>query len=116
MRKGEEGRPGKVYISDVYVKAETEFVAQHHVSLDRFTQGPMDHLLFDELSLGDCTIKLDVAVQLDADLDGTARQALVAALEDLCAGRLALGAGRGHGRFKGKLTWKSGAGLLEAGV
>jgi CRISPR/Cas system CSM-associated protein Csm3 (group 7 of RAMP superfamily) len=116
MRSGQEGRPGRVYISDVYVDAATKYVAQHHVSLDRFTQGPMDHLLFDELSLGDCTIKLDVSVHMDVGIDGTARRALVAALEDLCAGRLALGAGRGHGRFKGTLTWNSGANWLEAGI
>lgn len=115
IRDEDAGEPGRVFCADSQVAHDTPIVALNHVSLDRFTQGPMDHLLFDELALGEARIELRLAVRLDAAVDATARRALIAAVDDLCAGRLALGAGRGHGRFRGKVTW-TGAPLLQEEV
>lgn len=114
IKNEDGGSPGRVFISDAFVDAKTAYVPQQHVSLDRFTQGPMDHLLFDELAVGSCSISLKLSIQRDDRFDSTTLEALKAALIDLCQGRLALGAGRGHGRFKGTLKWLSGADLLEA--
>jgi hypothetical protein len=69
-----------------------------HVSIDRFTGGAADSLLFDERPLwqGDfppLILRVTDAAQLSAD----AKKALHAALLDLIEGRLALGAGAGRG-------------------
>jgi len=112
VRDREGGRPGRVFISDVYLEpGEVSYVAQQHVSLDRFTQGPMDHLLFDELTLGDARIVLDILVRDPDSLDDHGRKALQCSLDDLCEGRLAVGVGRGHGRFHGTVEWLDGTPL-----
>jgi hypothetical protein len=64
----------------------------------------MDHLLYDELVLGQTDVVIHVAIQ-DVDLEDDARIAFTQALADLCEGRLAIGAGRGHGRFDGEVVW-----------
>jgi CRISPR/Cas system CSM-associated protein Csm3 (group 7 of RAMP superfamily) len=104
-RRDDGGAPGRVFFSDATVAATTPTVALQHVALDRFTQGPVDHLLFDELALGDCELQFDVAVRIADDLDTNTRKALKYAFDDLCAGRLSIGAGRGHGRFLGSVWW-----------
>jgi len=116
VRDGDAGRPGRVHISDIYLSPDqVPYAPLNHVSLDRFTQGPMDHLLFDEVALGQCKLQLDVDVRLGEDLPRAHRAALNAALRDLCEGRLALGAGRGHGRFRGELVWSDEAAWLKEG-
>lgn len=102
VRGNSGGVPGKVHFSEVYVKpSEVDYIALQHVSLDRFTQGPRDHLLFDELALGSTRLVIRLQVHKEVLSEG-ALQALEAALDDLCQSRLALGAGRGHGRFRGE--------------
>ncbi|MFN8614205.1 MAG: RAMP superfamily CRISPR-associated protein [Vulcanimicrobiota bacterium] len=114
IRGKQEGRPGCVFIGDLYVAANTPLEGLQHVSLDRFTQAPMDHLLYDELALGSCQLELQVSIQiLPSDSNRIARKALQAALDDLTHGRLALGAGRGHGRFLGALEWLDKRDLLK---
>lgn len=115
-RDDEQGRAGRVYISDAYVSAGAKRQGLQHVSLDRFTQGPMDHLLYDELAVYGGELKLCVSVHDGPDVSQTAKAALHAALEDLMEGRLAVGAGRGHGRFraeKSTLSWSNKRGLVE---
>jgi len=108
-RDDEGGSPGRVFFSDVCLQpTEVAYVPLQHVSLDRFTQGPMDHLLFDELTLGAASIVLELFVRDPESLDAVARQAFARALEDLCQGRLAVGVGRGQGRFRGKVEWLDG--------
>ncbi len=104
VRSASGGEPGRVFISDARV-TNARYVPQQHVSLDRFTQGPMDHLLFDELTVGQCKLELDVAVRVDSALSPEARRAFKCAVNDLCDGRLALGTARGQGRFRGKVVW-----------
>jgi CRISPR/Cas system CSM-associated protein Csm3 (group 7 of RAMP superfamily) len=109
VRRDVLGSAGKVYLGDVYINPDIALQSLQHVSLDRFTQGPMDHLLFDELCLGQYSLELEIEIRLPKDdSEDIARQALTAALQDLCEGRLAIGAGRGHGRFKGKIEWPNG--------
>lgn len=113
--RSQAGLPGRVFLSDVYLSTPPPLETLQHVSLDRFTQGPMDHLLYDELCLGACELKLDVFLRLpeDGSEDGLARRALQAALDDLCAGRLSIGAGRGHGRFSGTVRWRDDKRLVK---
>ncbi|MFA7481766.1 MAG: RAMP superfamily CRISPR-associated protein [Vulcanimicrobiota bacterium] len=113
IRNKEDGMPGRVYFSDVYIPNAT-LQALQHVSLDRFTQGPMDHRLYDELALvgGELVIEITIDIEKCKD-DCIAVKALDCALRDLCEGRLALGAGRGHGRFQGTLTWKHNKKLVQ---
>lgn len=105
VRSGSEGSPGRVYIADVQLPQAVDYVPIQHVSLDRFTQGPMDHLLYDEVALGDCALNLNVSVRVDERLPDVSREAFQSAIDDLCSGRLAIGAGRGHGRFIGHVSW-----------
>lgn len=112
IRGQETGRPGRVFIADVVLHQESApYVAHQHVSLDRFTQGPMDHLLFDELTLGPTKLVIEVLIRDPESLDETTRKALACALNDLSAGRLGLGVGRGHGKFRGKVEWLEGGSL-----
>lgn len=112
-RHQDSARPGRVYISDAWVEGTVPQQPFHHVCLDRFTQGPMDHLLYDEIALGQCDLKLDISIHLDGDAPSRACHALEEALADLCEGRLPIGAGRGHGRFNGAIQWDGGKGLIE---
>lgn len=105
VRSADSGTPGRVFISDVHLAEAAKYLPIQHVSLDRFTQAPMDHLLYDELALGKHRLEIPFTVRTDG-LSKEAQDAFAAALDDLCNGRLALGAGRGHGRFKGKVVWR----------
>lgn len=116
-----EGTPGRVYLPDVRMAPLRAAVLQH-VSLDRFTGGPMDGMLFGEGVAwrgepGDrvATIEFDLWVDRPGGLDATARQALRRAVDDLAQGRLALGAAasRGHGYFHGEVRWNRDWGGLQ---
>lgn len=108
-RGDENGRPGAVTIGDTWLEpAAARFAPMQHVSLDRFTQGPMDGLLFDEAPLHGGEIRFEIGLRRPASLTTAARRALGAALGDLCGGRLRLGAGRGHGGFRGSIEWSDG--------
>lgn len=98
--RGDEGQTGRLIVEDVPIKLQR---AQwlDHVSLDRYSGGPMDGLLFSELThanAGQLFLTLRMHLRLDGVSDPTLR-ALELAVEDLGRGRLAIGAGasRGHG-------------------
>jgi len=110
------GRPGIVFIDDVFIPVEGTPIlpAQNHVAIDPFTGGAKDTALFQDRPLPPGTperIEIPVSFQPGpegqpdrfASLDETVRRAFLAALDDLCEGRLALGAhsGRGYGFFSG---------------
>lgn len=98
-----------------------------HVAIDRFTQGPMDGFLFSEtaffkgpeikLSLFVNTRQLErnaqelVGKEHAGEIVRIARESLNDALNDLCEGRLAIGArsARGLGYMTGKLRWTGNA-------
>ncbi|HRQ65979.1 MAG TPA: RAMP superfamily CRISPR-associated protein, partial [Xanthomonadaceae bacterium] len=111
------GRAGRLVIDDVFVDRSTvKPCGQMHNVIDRFSGGVRQHMLFEEELLhgGDIELKLDIqhAWIIPAD----ARRALALALEDLCRGRLALGAGstRGHGYFTGSIEWSDGGKWITA--
>lgn len=111
-RDAADAEPGRVRIGDCRLQMaasgpNADLVELDHVSLDRFTQGPIDGRLFDEAVLGS---KLRLAVELIVDAteaDPPSKAALASALADLVAGRLWVGAAgsRGHGAMTGKITW-----------
>jgi CRISPR/Cas system CSM-associated protein Csm3 (group 7 of RAMP superfamily) len=128
------GWPGRVRIGDVRLASEElsdrKVAVATHVSIDRFTGGPMPGLLFSDVSLFGPEFSLQVELLPQPLDDGQAdnsspplqslqvRRALVWALRDLVEGRLALGTGRnaGYGFLRGDLAdlnplqaWVAGA-------
>ena len=100
------GTAGHVYLSDAWLAADPPRVTFQHVSLDRFSGGPMLGQLFSEEAVAAGTA-IDVDIVVDPDgLPTLARRALDRALDDLCRGELHLGAGfgRGLGWFAGTRT------------
>lgn len=116
--EGARGQAGLVFIEDVRV-SNAKVGRLDHVSLDRFTMGPMDGLLFSEAPLYGGEVRVRIRIADRDDTPRQARQALKAALDDLCAGRLALGAhaSRGLGCFRGpaELPWSDGGRWIAGG-
>jgi CRISPR/Cas system CSM-associated protein Csm3 (group 7 of RAMP superfamily) len=95
------GRAGRLRVEDAHVDlTETDAFALRHNSIDRFTGGVRNHILYDEELLVGGRIELTLwlaprgtgrnappAGELDR-----AEEALGLAIDDLCEGRLALGA------------------------
>ncbi|MBT3224390.1 MAG: hypothetical protein HN348_35430 [Proteobacteria bacterium] len=110
----DSGRAGSVFISEPRREKVSQGVISH-VCLDQFTGGPMDGMLFSEGPLYGApeSWKLDIAVGDDVDEQGF--RCLKRAIDDLCQGRLALGAAasRGHGYFAGSAVWQP---PLEGGM
>lgn len=92
------GTPGKVYIDDVVLTKNDWQGAEHHnhVSIDRYTGGPMPGLLFGDVTLRSLAFDLHLEV-LGQIGNPTLKQAFVWALRDLAEGRLGLGAGQNAG-------------------
>jgi len=118
---------GAVYLDDLYVPAPDpqdkngmpKTRIQQHVSLDRFTGGPMDGMLFAEAPLSGGSLALTVTIDPRVKVEPAVRRAFERALADLAAGRLALGAAsnRGHGYFRGSVDWnEQGKSWLEGGA
>ncbi len=110
-KKEDEGQIGHLLLDDLYLKPKTnQFVTLQHNSIDRFTGGVREHMLFNEEFVGQktvCDLTLTVITPLSNDKPKI-RQALQMALTDLVEGRLALGAGSGrggYGYFEGNLEW-----------
>ena len=124
-----KGRAGQLLIDDCFLTLETEALASKvglltHNSLDRFTQGVRSQVLFSEETLykGEVGIRMTVLTRVpngkgeSRPLKLDVRQAFKRALDDLCKGRLAIGAGdgEGHGRCSGeKVTWSDGGAWLD---
>lgn len=110
IKDGEGGQPGRVFIGDIRLSpAAAPSAPVQHVSLDRFTQGPMDGLLFSEApnhSRAPLTLQISLAKPAHQPPHwDEAVESLNDALRDLAEGRLALGSGsnRGHGYFQAPL-------------
>jgi CRISPR/Cas system CSM-associated protein Csm3 (group 7 of RAMP superfamily) len=112
------GQAGRVFIDDGYVEyAEEDLKLMMHNAIDRFTGGVREHMLFME----ELVWRRPIALTLTVDTRGlgeTARRALALALDDLCAGRLALGGGvaKGHGLFDGQVNWSDHGAWLGSGA
>lgn len=108
--KENSGSRGHVIITDVYLPRTTkEEKVFSHVSIDRFTGGARDGMLFQQKVATGKTFNLDIYVRRQALEKPSVKKALEQSLEDLCEGRLALGGSttKGHGRFSGTCTLKS---------
>jgi hypothetical protein len=103
---GDQGQAGHVCINDVHIEVSLKDVqAMLHNSIDRFTGGVRNRMLFSEELIYRQPLSLDIDLLPGVDrADESARRALARALRDLCEGRLALGAGvtKGHGSFTGE--------------
>lgn len=114
-----DGRAGRCLIDDIYVELPPangmrEAIGKmRHNSIDRFSGGVREHLLFsEELAWKSATpIRIRLTLLEPDRIAPSSRRALELALRDLCQGRLALGAGagRGHGYFSGLLNAQRGA-------
>ncbi|MCR4938733.1 MAG: hypothetical protein K5930_01330 [Treponemataceae bacterium] len=91
------GKAGKLLFTDLYLK-ESETYELSRNSIDRFTGGTLDGALFQEENVKNNTA-FETCIYLDKNIDKTSNEykAFEWALEDLQAGRLALGGGSGHG-------------------
>lgn len=119
----ERGQVGLLFIEDVRLPVRG-LLSTTHVSLDRFTGGPLAGHLFTEISVDDST-RFSLSMQLrsadgreikiSSEL-GDALRALRAAIEDLLNDGLQLGggAGRGYGYFEGTVD-KAPAWYRDAG-
>jgi CRISPR/Cas system CMR subunit Cmr4 (Cas7 group RAMP superfamily) len=99
----EEGQAGLVIIDDLYLE-NMETTTQMHNKIDQYTGGVMTGALFQEGLLWKTPLTLTIRLQSNErlhQLSASHREALNRTLEDLCAGRLPLGAGgsRGQGVF-----------------
>lgn len=115
-----KGQTGRIWISDGAIEGDQHGFLDH-VSLDRFTQGARSGLLFDEAPrYGGKLVFRGILDTRNSDcIDPTCRKALIAALDDLCMGRLAFGASssRGFGvAERGTIVWSDGGKWLEGDV
>ena len=101
-------------VEDLVLDAPPKSAAMDHVSLDRFTSGPMDGHLFREQPLWkpDHPWEIKIVITDPGEVpDPDVRWAFAEALADLATGRLQLGAGsgRGHGWMdgSGRVIWSN---------
>lgn len=118
-RRQGTGQAGYLIVEDAQVRVTAvDAQAMIHNSLDRFTGGVRDRLLFAEELIWCRPIELTLILLPGlGQVDAKARRALARALKDLCQGRLALGAGttKGHGSFSGAPDAATQAWLAEQG-
>ena len=95
---------GNVLMADILVKPVREEKLINHVALDQLTGGAMSGVLFTEKASFQCQpFDFTLHVATDAFKKPKVEEALEAAIEDICEGRLPLGGGvnRGQGVFSG---------------
>jgi len=106
--KGEELLPGILHPDDQFKEIEAPVAdLQNHNSIDRFTAGTRDQLLFDEKPLwrsgSDEKVKTEAqrwllfTMQLRRKLNKDEAEVLARCLDDLTQARLAIGGGTGRG-------------------
>mgnify|MGYP001489537643 CR=1 FL=1 len=114
----EDGAAGRLLLEDAYVDANPKSIKTiWHNAIDRYTGGVRNHMLFSEDAVWTGVIRVDFAI-LTAGIDDKTREALQRTLEDLCEGRLAIGAGstKGHGYCRGSIEWCDGGQWLQGGT
>ncbi len=85
------GTRSALIVDDHVFKPVNIHLADHN-SIDRFTGGVRDGVLFSEELVDSGNITVRLIIDNRANLDASARQALCAAAKDLCEARLSLGA------------------------
>jgi CRISPR/Cas system CMR subunit Cmr4 (Cas7 group RAMP superfamily) len=108
-KAADTGRAGAVLIDDVALPVNPEDLARlAHNSIDRFTGGVRDGVLFTEEVIFGGTFPLHIRIRKSAweGADAHTRQAFRDAIHDLSAGRLTLGAAgaKGHGGCAGRIV------------
>ena len=114
VKDKDDGQAGALFIDDAFLPLEKHRLREvPHNSIDRFTGGVRNRVLYSELSVHGSEQPIEITLTLDerrltqnhADLP-ILRRALKATLNDLCQGRLALGSRTttGNGFFTGTLT------------
>lgn len=128
--QGEQGWAGCLFIDDAYLPIR-ESARLMHNSIDRFTGGVREHMLFEEQNVFGGQAQVHLALDLRrlhlmaAEFStsvAAVQRAFEAALKDLCEGRLALGARStsGNGFFRASLPeaftrpWPQGEGATQA--
>ncbi|WP_428481347.1 RAMP superfamily CRISPR-associated protein [Pyruvatibacter mobilis] len=94
------GRAGRLFLQDAVIDASSiRTQVLNHNSIDRFTGGVRNGILFSEEVLYQPVIVVEGRVRGVADIPGDVLKAFRMALNDLAQGRLALGAAsaKGHG-------------------
>ncbi len=102
-------KAGRLIFSDLVIDKEPPSKKLEHVSLDRFTAGPLDGHLFQEQALwqagpmGYFEFQIDITEASQLFKKKRAKKAFFYALDDLVNGYLQMGSGsgRGHGWFEG---------------
>lgn len=113
------GKAGSLFFSDLYLDETPQLARMAHTSIDRFTGGVRDGVLFLEEMIWKQTQPLTLKLQVDEKrldkVNAAAKKALQMALDDLVSGRLALGAGssKGHGYFRGSIVCSGDEGRLS---
>lgn len=97
----ETGAAGALFIDDAWVQSPPNTALLTHNAIDRFTGGVLEHKLFTEQVAAGGALQVRIALdaqrlernaaRYNTSIDAV-RRALTATLDDLCAGRLALGA------------------------
>ncbi len=110
-----QGLAGQMLMDDVYLSADTQAGKLWHNKIDRFTGGVIDGALFNQEALFQPCFTLTLTLLKPEGINPIARDALQAALDDLCNGRLALGAdgARSLGSCTGTLNWSDNGQWLE---
>lgn len=121
----ESGFAGRLLIDDAVMEIRASDVeVVDHNSIDRFTAGVRPRLLFDEeviVQRADPNDTLVIKLQITilpprigaAAIADDILRAYWMAIDDLCHGRLAIGAKR-HGHCEGKHPWPTAEKLIEA--
>lgn len=115
----QSGQVGCVLIDDVFLE-HNDFGIQMHNCIDRFTGGVRDHMLFSEELAWKSKQSITINMTFDRaklnELTPQQKNAIHKAIQDLCEGRLALGAGsnKGHGFMTGKCVWSDGGQWIGA--
>jgi CRISPR/Cas system CSM-associated protein Csm3 (group 7 of RAMP superfamily) len=101
-KRTELGQRGKLLISDCFRAYKKETKVFDHVSIDRFTGGAIDGVLFQEKTIAQRD-EWEVEILLENDVYEVFVTAFENALADICNGMLALGGAttEGHGVFSG---------------
>jgi CRISPR/Cas system CSM-associated protein Csm3 (group 7 of RAMP superfamily) len=103
---------GSLIFDDVYQQA-SQIVEYMHNGVDRFTGGVREGVLFSEEVITDTqSFPLNITIANEEGIKPEIWKALRLALNDIAEGRLALGAGRGHGYFSAE--WKNGEQWLKS--
>lgn len=91
------GQAGKIWFTDLYLNQAKTYQLSRN-SIDRFSGGTLNGALFQEENVGTAqTFETFIYVKKNVDKTSNEFKAFEWAIEDLKAGRLALGGGSGHG-------------------